>query len=115
MTMRKTFIPFRRLAVIATIAITGLAIAFAATPAARAFDPTSAAGLWQKIEDGKSVGWFLVIEQNGAYEGIIAKMFMKPGEDPNIVFEHPGRQTMGASVFVCARGGTVVTCAATSG
>ncbi|MGH9135794.1 MAG: crotonyl-CoA carboxylase/reductase [Acidimicrobiales bacterium] len=37
------------------------------------------------------------------------------GEDPNIVFEHPGRQTMGASVFVCARGGVVVTCAATSG
>jgi crotonyl-CoA reductase len=37
------------------------------------------------------------------------------GEDPNIVFEHPGRQTMGASVFVCARGGMVVTCAATSG
>jgi crotonyl-CoA reductase len=37
------------------------------------------------------------------------------GEDPNIVFEHPGRQTMGASVFVCARGGTIVTCAATSG
>jgi crotonyl-CoA reductase len=37
------------------------------------------------------------------------------GEDPQIVFEHPGRQTMGASVFVCARGGTVVTCAATSG
>ena len=23
------------------------------------------------------------------------------GEDPDIVFEHPGRQTMGASVFVC--------------
>ena len=37
------------------------------------------------------------------------------GEDPHIVFEHPGRQTMGASVFVCARGGTVVTCAATTG
>jgi crotonyl-CoA reductase len=37
------------------------------------------------------------------------------GEDPNIVFEHPGRHTMGASVFVCARGGTVVTCAATTG
>ncbi len=37
------------------------------------------------------------------------------GEDPNIVFEHPGRQTMGASVFVCARGGLIVTCAATSG
>jgi crotonyl-CoA reductase len=37
------------------------------------------------------------------------------GEDPNIVFEHPGRQTMGASVFVCARGGMIVTCAATTG
>jgi len=37
------------------------------------------------------------------------------GEDPAIVFEHPGRQTMGASVYVCGRGGTIVTCAATSG
>ena len=37
------------------------------------------------------------------------------GEDPDIVFEHPGRQTMGASIFTCKRGGTVVTCAATSG
>jgi crotonyl-CoA reductase len=37
------------------------------------------------------------------------------GDDPDIVFEHPGRQTMGASVFVTKRGGTVVTCAATSG
>ena len=37
------------------------------------------------------------------------------GDDPDIVFEHPGRSTMGASVFVARRGGTVVTCAATSG
>jgi crotonyl-CoA reductase len=37
------------------------------------------------------------------------------GQDPDIVFEHPGRSTMGASVFVAARGGTIVTCAATSG
>jgi len=37
------------------------------------------------------------------------------GEDPDVVFEHPGRQTMGASVFVTKRGGTIVTCAATSG
>jgi crotonyl-CoA reductase len=37
------------------------------------------------------------------------------GEDPDIVFEHPGRSTMGASVFAVKRGGTVVTCAATSG
>ncbi|MCZ7528255.1 MAG: crotonyl-CoA carboxylase/reductase [Acidimicrobiia bacterium] len=37
------------------------------------------------------------------------------GRDPDIVFEHPGRQTMGASVFVASRGGMVITCAATSG
>ena len=37
------------------------------------------------------------------------------GVDPDIVFEHPGRSTMGASVFVTKRAGTIVTCAATSG
>jgi crotonyl-CoA reductase len=37
------------------------------------------------------------------------------GDDPDIVFEHPGRQTMGASVFTCKRGGVIVTCAATTG
>jgi crotonyl-CoA reductase len=37
------------------------------------------------------------------------------GEDPQIVYEHPGRDTMGASVFVCARGGKIVTCASTTG
>ena len=30
------------------------------------------------------------------------------------MFEHPGRSTMGASVFIAKRGGTIVTCAATS-
>jgi crotonyl-CoA reductase len=37
------------------------------------------------------------------------------GEDPDIVFEHPGRDTFGASVFVARKGGTIVTCASTSG
>jgi crotonyl-CoA reductase len=37
------------------------------------------------------------------------------GQDPDIVFEHPGRTTFNASVVVCKRGGTVVTCASTSG
>jgi len=37
------------------------------------------------------------------------------GEDADIVFEHPGRETFGASVFVARRGGSVVTCASTSG
>jgi crotonyl-CoA reductase len=37
------------------------------------------------------------------------------GRDVDIVFEHPGRETFGASVFVAKRGGTIVTCASTSG
>ena len=37
------------------------------------------------------------------------------GEDPDIVFEHPGRETFGASTFVTRKGGTIVTCASTSG
>jgi len=37
------------------------------------------------------------------------------GEDPDVVLEHPGRETFGASVFVARRGGTIVTCASTSG
>ncbi|OLZ57608.1 crotonyl-CoA carboxylase/reductase [Amycolatopsis keratiniphila] len=37
------------------------------------------------------------------------------GEDPDIVFEHPGRETFGASVYAARKGGTIVTCASTSG
>jgi crotonyl-CoA reductase len=37
------------------------------------------------------------------------------GEDVDIVFEHPGRDTFGASVYVARRGGAIVTCASTTG
>jgi crotonyl-CoA reductase len=37
------------------------------------------------------------------------------GDDPDIVYEHPGRSTFAASVFVARRGGTIVTCASTTG
>jgi crotonyl-CoA reductase len=37
------------------------------------------------------------------------------GDDPDIVVEHPGRETFGASVYVARKGGTIVTCASTSG
>jgi len=37
------------------------------------------------------------------------------GEDPDIVFEHPGRETFGASVYVARKGGIIATCASTSG
>jgi hypothetical protein len=78
MTMRKTLSKFRWLPV-ATV----LAIAVAGTPNALAFDATSAAGLWQKVENGKPTGWFLVIDHNGIFEGIIAKMYPDPGDPPN--------------------------------
>lgn len=37
------------------------------------------------------------------------------GEDPDIVFEHSGRETFGASVFTARHGGVIVTCASTTG
>jgi uncharacterized protein (DUF2147 family) len=46
----------------------------------QAADP-SAAGLWQKIEDGKPVVWVLVVDHDGVFEGVIAKTFPKPGEE----------------------------------
>src|ERR1700677_4983076 len=50
--------------------------------------PLTAAGLWQAVDDDtkQPTGWFLISEDNnGVYNGIIAKMFLKPGQDPNVV------------------------------
>src|SRR6202790_3511542 len=61
---------------------TGLALLFAAALSARATEPT-AAGLWQKVEDGRPVVWVLMVDRrDGMFEGIIAKTFPKPGETP---------------------------------
>src|SRR5271169_4225896 len=55
--------------------VTGLAVLFAATIPGRTAEPT-AAGLWQKIEDGKPVVWVLVVDHHdGFFEGVIAKTF----------------------------------------
>jgi hypothetical protein len=63
--------------------VQGAAAQTAVAPAAQA--GPSAAGLWQKLEDGKPDGWFLIVDHDGIFEGAIAKMFLKPGEDPNML------------------------------
>jgi uncharacterized protein (DUF2147 family) len=49
--------------------------------------PMTPAGLWQAVDDDtkQPTGWFLISNKDGVYSGIIAKMFLKPGEDPNAV------------------------------
>ncbi len=76
--MRNVLSRFRLL--IATALV--LSAAFAAALPAQAEEP-SAAGLWQKIENGKPVGWFLFVDHDGIFEGVIAKTYPLPGEDPN--------------------------------
>ena len=55
----------------------------AAKPAAA--QPT-VVGLWQAVDadSGQPTGWFLISDHGGVYDGIIAKMFLQPGEDPNV-------------------------------
>jgi hypothetical protein len=64
--------------------MTGLVMLLAILSPGQAAEP-SAAGLWQKVEDGKPVGWFLVVDHDGIFEGVIAKTFPLPGEDPNMI------------------------------
>jgi hypothetical protein len=58
----------------------GLVTLLAIMTPAQAADP-SAAGLWQKIENGKPVVWVLVVDHDGIFEGVIAKTFPEPGEE----------------------------------
>jgi uncharacterized protein (DUF2147 family) len=66
--------------------VLALAALIAAGPAAAA-DLSSPVGLWQAVDDStkQPTGWFIISNHDGVYSGIIAKMFMKPGEAPNPV------------------------------
>ncbi len=66
-----------------------LAAGLTADPGAAqdAQDLSSPIGLWQAVDrqTGQPTGWFLIGEQGGVYNGIIAKMFLQPGDDPNVI------------------------------
>jgi hypothetical protein len=78
MAMRRMRSGFR----LALPALVGLAICVAGALQAHAEEP-SAAGLWQKIEDGEPVLYVLVVDHSGIFEGVMAKLFPKPGDPPN--------------------------------
>jgi uncharacterized protein (DUF2147 family) len=58
-------------------------IAFAA-PGHSQSPAQSPVGLWQAVDpDSKQpTGWFLISDHDGVYDGIIARMFLQPGQDP---------------------------------
>ena len=68
----------------AKLAMAALLMLVAAANSTVAADPL-VTGLWQKIDEptSKSVGWFLFTESEGIYQGMIAKLFLRPGDPPN--------------------------------
>jgi hypothetical protein len=79
--MRTGFSKTRRASPIAAGFAAAFALmALACVSPAKAAEP-SAAGLWQKIEDGNPVVWVLVVDHDGVnFEGVIAREFPDPGE-----------------------------------
>ena len=67
------------------LVVLALALTLAGGRAAAQDGLPTATGLWQQIDDrtGESQGWFLIYDAGGVYQGAIAKMFLKPGEDPH--------------------------------
>ena len=70
------------LALATLIALGALGVSY---PQAQSTGP-SALGLWQKAENGQPVLWTLVVQRpDGIFEGAMAKLFPRPGDDPHPV------------------------------
>ncbi len=63
-------------------------------------DLSSPVGLWQALDDDtkQPTGWFLITDHGGVYDGIIAKMFFKPGENQNSYVRRVQRRSSRPSV-----------------
>ena len=73
-----------------TAKLTTLALATAAVLGAASLPGSAAeltaAGLWEKTDNGRPVAWFLVVERpNNMFEGAIAKAFPRPDDRPDEV------------------------------
>ena len=63
-----------------------LVVSFAALAHSARADEATASGLWEKkTEAGKPVVWVLIFERGGTYQGVIAKRFLKAGDDAGAV------------------------------
>lgn len=87
----------------AAMALAGLVL-FTAAPLQAAEQP-SAAGMWQRSEDGKPVLWLLMLDRGGGmYEGVVAKTFPQPGTEANTVCsecedDRKGQPVLGISLI----------------
>jgi uncharacterized protein (DUF2147 family) len=75
-----------RARIMAATAAAAALISVCAGEVARSADQTPV-GLWQAVDDDtkQPTGWFLISDHDGVFDGIIARMFLKPGEDPNAI------------------------------
>src|SRR5262245_62640478 len=71
------------------LGIAGLAVLTAATPRLAAAQEPTVSGLWQKLdESNQPIVWFLFVERGGVFEGAIAKLFPRQGDEPNPACNH---------------------------